>query len=125
MINKFQIFRCSHCGNIVEIVHGSGPIPVCCNVAMDALKDKTAEQEGNEKHCPVVTKTANGIKVEVGSICHPMDEKHFIEFIEVRSKDSVQRKYLQPKDKPEAYFDITGDDFEVREYCTVHGLWLN
>ncbi len=89
---------------------------------MELLKEKT-EDEGNEKHVPVVEKTGKGIKVKVSSVPHPMEEMHYIEWIELIADDRVYRKFLKPTDKPEAEFEIKAENIEAREYCNIHGLW--
>lgn len=117
-----QTYKCNVCGNIVEVLHvGVGQL-VCCGQPMELLKEKT-EDVGREKHVPVIEKVESGVKVKVGSISHPMEEKHYIEWIEVIADDRVYRKFLNPGDKPEADFKIEADKIEAREYCSVHGLW--
>jgi len=117
-----QIYKCNICKNIVEVLHiGIGEL-VCCNQPMELLKEKTQE-EGNEKHKPVIEKVENITKAKVGSITHPMEDEHYIEWIEVITKDKVHRKFLKPGDVPEADFEIVEDIVEVRAYCNVHGLW--
>jgi superoxide reductase len=81
---------------------------------------------GAEKHVPVLEKTEKGFKVKVGSVPHPMEETHFIEWIELRAGDEVCKKFLKPGDAPEAEFELEGadlSDVKAREYCTIHGLW--
>lgn len=122
MTKKDQVYKCSVCGNIVEIMHpGPGQL-VCCNQPMELLEEKT-EDTGLEKHVPITEKTENGIKVKVGSVEHPMDETHYIEWIEVIAGGKVLRKFLEPGEKPEAEFNLETDEFEVRGYCNLHGLW--
>ena len=117
-----QVYKCSICGNIVEVLHtGIGEL-VCCGEPMELLKEK-AEDVGQEKHIPVIEKTETGIKVKVGSIPHPMEEKHYIEWIEVTADGVTYRKFLKPGDKPEAEFEIKAGKIEAREYCSIHGLW--
>ena len=117
-----QVYKCNICGNIVEVLHiGAGQL-VCCGQPMELLKEKT-EDEGKEKHVPVIEITDRGIRVKVGSIPHPMEEKHYIEWIEIITFGKVFKKFLKPGDDPEAEFEATTDDFEVRAYCNVHGLW--
>ncbi len=89
---------------------------------MELLKEKT-EDEGQEKHVPVVEKTENGVKVKVGSVPHPMEEKHYIEWIEVIADGKAYRKFLKPGDAPEAEFCVAAEKIEAREFCNVHGLW--
>lgn len=122
MTEQKQIYRCNICGNIVEVLHlGAGQL-VCCGQPMELLEEKT-EEEGKEKHVPVIEGTETGIKVKVGSVPHPMEEKHYIEWIEVSADGEVYRKFLNPEDKPEAEFGIKAERVEAREYCNVHGLW--
>ena len=117
-----QIYKCNVCGNIVEVLHtGVGKL-VCCGQPMELQKEKT-EDDGREKHVPVIEKTESGVKVKVGSVPHPMEEKHYIEWIEVIVNGKSCRKFLKPGDKPEAEFMIKADSIEAREYCNVHGLW--
>ena len=118
-----ELYRCEICGNIVEVVHEGAPALVCCGKSMIKLDAKT-EDQGQEKHVPVVEETDTGITVRVGSIEHPMEDKHYIKFIEVLQKDKIIRKELKPEQAPEAEFCATKSDvMEVREFCTIHGLW--
>jgi superoxide reductase len=125
MTKKKEIYKCEICGNIVEVVHEGGGTLVCCGQPMNLQIEKT-EDEGQEKHVPVIEKTENGILVKVGSIPHPMEQKHYIEWIEVIANNWNYRKFLTPGDKPEAEFEIKyGTEMMVKEYCNVHGLWKN
>jgi len=122
MTKKLQIYKCEICGNIVEVLHeGAGEL-VCCGQPMVHLFEKT-EDEGNEKHVPVIEHTEKGIKVKVGEVTHPMEENHYIEWIEVIIDGRAYRKFLSPGDSPEAEFAINSEKVEAREYCNVHGLW--
>jgi len=122
MTKKLQIYKCEICGNIVEVLHeGAGEL-VCCGQPMVHLFEKT-EDEGNEKHVPVFEHTEKGIKVKVGAVTHPMEENHYIEWIEVIADGRAYRKFLSPGDSPEAEFAINSEKVEAREYCNVHGLW--
>jgi len=122
MTKKLEVYKCEICGNIVEVLHeGVGQL-VCCGQTMKLLEEKTEEQ-GKEKHLPVIEKIDSGIKVKVGSVPHPMEEKHYIEWIEVIADDRISRKFLSPGDSPEADFAIASEKVEAREYCNVHGLW--
>ena len=117
-----QIYKCNICGNIVEVLHtGAGEL-VCCGQPMELLQEKTADS-GQEKHVPVIEKTGNGIKVKVGETEHPMEEKHYIEWIEILANGKSYRKYLKAGDKPEAEFEIKTGKVIAREYCNLHGLW--
>lgn len=117
-----QIYKCNVCGNIVEVLHAGVGELVCCEQPMELLKEKT-EDVGLEKHVPVVEKTETGIKVKIGSVPHPMEEKHYIEWVEIIADGTTCRKFLKPGDKPEAEFEIKAEKIEAREYCNVHGLW--
>ncbi len=117
-----QIYKCNVCGNIVEVLHtGVGEL-VCCGEAMQLMEEKR-EDVGQEKHLPVIEKMENKVKVKVGSIPHPMEEKHYIEWIELEAKGKAYRQFLKPGDTPEAVFDVKPEKITVREYCNLHGLW--
>jgi superoxide reductase len=116
------VYRCRVCGQIVQVLHpGVGEL-VCCNQPMELLQEKT-QDEGQEKHVPVIEKTNRGFKVKVGSVPHPMEKKHYIEWIELVADNFRYRKFLQPGDKPEAEFCLQAKKISAREYCNVHGLW--
>ena len=117
-----EIYKCNICGNIVEVLHAGIGELVCCGEPMELLKEKT-DETGNEKHVPVIEKTEKGIKVKVGSIPHPMEEKHYIEWIEIIADGISYRKFLKPGEKPEVEFEIKAEKIEAREYCSIHGLW--
>lgn len=117
-----QVYKCKICGNIVEVLHTGIGTLVCCGVPMELLAEKISDV-GQEKHVPVIEKTANGIKVKVGSVPHPMEEKHFIEWIQIIADGKYCRKFLQPGQAPEAEFDIKAENISAREFCNVHGLW--
>lgn len=117
-----EIYKCDICGNIIEVLHAGVGGLVCCGQPMELLKEKT-EDEGQEKHVPVIEKTDNGVKVKVGSVPHPMEDNHYIEWIEILVDGTVYRKSLKPGEKPEAEFEIKSEDVHAREYCNVHGLW--
>ncbi len=117
-----QIYKCKICGNIVEVLHMGGGTLVCCGEPMELLQEKTADV-GLEKHVPVIEKTATGIKVKIGSIPHPMEDKHYIEWIQIIADGRSYRKFLKPGDTPEAEFNIQAENITAREYCNIHGLW--
>ncbi len=123
MTNLKQIYKCPICGNIVEVLHTGAGTLVCCGQDMELLAEKTRE-EGQEKHVPVAEKTEKGMKIKVGLIPHPMEEKHFIEWIECM--DCGSRKFLKPGDLPEADFCCCQEcSGKARAYCNIHGLWKN
>jgi superoxide reductase len=117
-----QIYKCDICGNIVEVVHSSVGTLVCCGHNMTLLQGNTVEAS-KEKHIPVVEKIEGGILVKVGAVAHPMEESHYIEWIEVHTANKVYRKELKPGDKPEAIFLLKEEIIAARAYCNLHGLW--
>lgn len=122
MTTQLQIYKCETCGNIVEVLHeGAGEL-VCCGAPMKLYKENDVDA-AVEKHVPVIEKVAGGFKVVVGSTLHPMEEKHYIEWIEVIADGKAYRAFLKPGDAPEAVFNIEAGEITAREYCNVHGLW--
>ena len=119
-----KIYKCQICGNIVEVLHAGGGELVCCGQPMDRLEEKTADSS-TEKHVPVIEKTGTGVKVKVGSVPHPMEEKHHIEFIEIIADGRIYRKSLKPGEAPEAEFCVKADNIQAKEYCNIHGLWIS
>ena len=117
-----QIYKCLVCGNIVEIIHtGVGQL-VCCGQPMELQVEKN-EDEGAEKHVPVVESVGDKVLVKIGSVEHPMIAEHYIEWIELITKARTYHKTLTPGEKPFAEFTINEEIVEVRCYCNVHGLW--
>ena len=122
MTEKNQVYKCPLCGNIVEVLHtGAGEL-VCCGQPMDLVVENTVDA-AKEKHVPVVEKTNDGFKVSVGSVPHPMEEKHWIEWIELRAGGKVYRQNLAPGDAPEAIFCVDAAEAQAFAYCNLHGLW--
>ncbi len=122
MTERLQVYKCEICGNIVEVLHtGVGEL-VCCGQPMKLMQAQTEEQ-GKEKHVPVIEKTDKGVKVKVGSVPHPMEEKHYIEWVALDTERGVFRKFLSPIEQPEAEFEIKEGILGTREYCNIHGLW--
>lgn len=117
-----NVYRCNVCGNIVEVLHVGGGELVCCGQPMELLKENTTDA-AKEKHVPVIEKTPDGVLVKVGSVPHPMEEKHYIQWIELIADGVVHRIYLKPGDVPEALFNVSGSNLVAREYCNLHGLW--
>ena len=123
MTKMLEIYKCGVCGNITMVVYASKGELVCCGQPMILQQEKTAD-EGKEKHVPVIEKTAKGIKVKLGSIPHPMEEKHYIQWIEVIAGDDLFVHALRPGQKPETEFFCAPDKgVKVRAYCNIHGLW--
>ncbi|MFC1984140.1 desulfoferrodoxin [Chloroflexota bacterium] len=119
-----QVYKCDVCGNIVEVLHAGKGELVCCGQPMELLQGKTADV-GLEKHVPVIEATDSGIKVKVGDVPHPMEEKHYIEWIEIIADGKSCRMFLKPGEEPEAEFDIKPQKVTAREYCNIHGLWTS
>lgn len=119
-----QIYKCNVCGNMVEMVHVGGGELVCCEQPME-LKQEKKEDEGQEKHVPVLEKTETGVIVSVGSVPHPMESEHYIEWIEVITEHRTYRKQLEPGQEPVAEFFLQAEHISARAYCNVHGLWKN
>ena len=117
-----HIYKCSVCGNIFEVLHVGGGEPVCCGKPSILLEEKNSDI-GKEKHVPIIRKTTKGILVKVGSILHPMEKEHYIEFIELIADGMVYKKFLKPGDKPEAVFEVKATKLMARIYCNVHSLW--
>lgn len=122
MAERMEVYKCEVCGNIVEILIGGKGELVCCNQPMKKMTENTVDA-AKEKHVPVIEKAGNGIKVKVGSVAHPMEEKHYIQFIELIVDGKLYRQFLAPGQAPEAFFEISGDKVTAREYCNLHGLW--
>lgn len=125
-----QVWKCNICGNIIAVVHKGADSLVCCGQPMELQQEKINE-EGTEKHLPVVEfgdcscgcSGCKSAKVKIGSVEHPMEEKHFIEFIEVIVDGKVNKVFLKPGQKPEAEFCCVKENIQARAYCNVHGLW--
>ncbi len=124
MAEKYGIYKCEKCGNIVQVLLAEKPPVMCCGKPMDRLVANTVDA-AKEKHVPVVEKIDGGYKVSVGSVAHPMTPEHWIVWIELVTENGtlIQRKFLDPSDEPQATF-LTGENKVIaREYCNLHGLW--
>ena len=122
MAERLQVYKCDKCGSIVEVLHGGGGTLACCSESMLLLEEKTADA-ATEKHVPVIEKVDGGYLVKVGSVPHPMEENHYIEWIEIIADGAAYRRFLKPGDAPEATFAIDAEQVTAREHCNVHGLW--
>ncbi|MBA4369768.1 MAG: desulfoferrodoxin [Desulfobacterium sp.] len=122
MAQKLEVYKCDVCGNIVEVLHAGGGELVCCGQPMKLMAENTVDA-AKEKHVPVIEKVGGGFKVKVGSVAHPMEEKHYIEWIEIIADGKTYRQFLKPGDKPEAVFNIDAKSVTAREYCNLHGHW--
>ncbi len=117
-----QIYKCEVCGNVTEMVHAGKGQMVCCGQPMVLMTPNTVDAS-REKHVPVIESTSNGVLVKIGSAAHPMEEKHFIEWIEILADGEVYRQYLKPGDSPQAEFCVRADSIQARAFCNIHGLW--
>ena len=117
-----EVYKCEACGNIVAVIHAGAGELVCCGSPMKLLVENTVDA-AKEKHVPVIEKIAGGVKVKVGSVAHPMEEKHYIEWIEIIADGKAYRQFLSPGQVPEATFNVEAGQITAREYCNLHGLW--
>ncbi|MBO6162892.1 MAG: desulfoferrodoxin [Eubacterium sp.] len=119
-----EFYRCKHCGQIIEVVQGTGVPVICCGEPMEKLIPGTSDG-AYEKHVPVIEVNGSIVTVSVGSVEHPMMEAHYIQWIALQTKEGFQRKVLKPGEAPKAVFALTeGDQVEAAyEYCNLHGLW--
>ena len=121
MTKTREVYRCTTCGNIVEVLN-PGAAMSCCGKPMTLLKENTTDG-ALEKHVPVIEPIEGGYRVKVGSVEHPMLPEHYIQWIELLTETGVLRHELKPGDKPEATFMTTAKEVIAREYCNLHGLW--
>lgn len=119
-----RFFICKHCGNIVAMVKSSGVPIMCCGEKMSEIVPGTMDSS-KEKHVPVYTIEGNTVNVAVGSVLHPMQPEHYIEWVSLQTRSGNQRKQLEPNDEPKVSFAITDGDevVAVYAYCNLHGLW--
>ena len=122
MAKQLEIYKCKKCGNIVEVLFGGAGTLVCCGEPMELMPENTADST-KEKHVPVIEKIDGGFKVIVGSTLHPMEEKHYIQWIELIADGKAYRQFLKPGEVPEAVFHVSAKTVTAREYCNIHGLW--
>ena len=122
MAEKLQVYKCNVCGNIVEVLNAGAGTLNCCGQDMVLLNENTTDA-AVEKHVPVATKSAEGWTVVVGSVEHPMMDTHYIQWIELIADGVTHIAFLNPGDKPQAFFPVKADKVVVREYCNLHGLW--
>jgi superoxide reductase len=120
--DRLSVFKCEVCGNIVEVLHVGGSELICDGRPM-ILQVENSVDAAKEKHVPVIEQTATGTLVKIGSVPHPMEEKHYIEWIELIADGQAYRQFLKPGDKPEAEFCVKPQKMTAREYCNLHGLW--
>lgn len=122
MAERLEVYKCDACGNIIEVLHGGAGELVCCGKPMNLLTENTVDA-AKEKHVPVVEKTPDGVKIKVGSVAHPMETEHYIEWIEIIANGKSYRQFLNPGEAPEATFKVDAENVTAREYCNLHGHW--
>lgn len=124
MAELMQIYKCDLCGNIIEILHGGAGELVCCGEPMNLLVEQDVD-ETREKHKPVISFEGETKTIRVGTIPHPMEENHYIMFIEAISPDKkyLKRKYLSPHEEPKLDLKCKCEKIIARELCNIHGLW--
>jgi superoxide reductase len=123
MAEKLSIYKCNKCGNVVEVVHGGPGALSCCGEDMVLLSENTTDA-AQEKHVPVIEKVDGGYKVSVGSVAHPMEDKHYIEWIElITASGKAYRQFLNPGEEPVAFFNVNDKKVTAREHCNLHGVW--
>jgi superoxide reductase len=125
-MKRNEIYKCAVCGNIVEMINVGGGKLVCCGEPMKLQKENTVDA-AIEKHVPVVKIAGNKVTVSVGTVVHPMEEKHYIQVIEIVKQGKViASATLYPGEKPEAVFTLKDTSgINAREYCNLHGLWVS
>lgn len=119
-----EIYKCSECDDIVEVVHEGKADLSCCGKPMVRQKEQTDEEGLSEKHRPVVKEQSDGAIIKIGALPHPMEKEHHIEWVEVITEGKLCRFALKPGDKPEVRSWLKDHSY-VRAYCNVHGLWKN
>ena len=117
-----EVYKCDVCGNIVEVLHAGPAALTCCNQKMTLMSENTVDA-AVEKHVPVIEVGADSITVKVGSVAHPMQDEHFIEWIELIADGTAYRRFRQPGMAAEAVFCLQADKVTAREHCNIHGLW--
>ena len=123
---EFGIYRCEICKSIVSAIESHQGELVCCGQPMKLLEEKTDEQEGKEKHVPIISVKGNKVTVKIGSVPHPMEEKHYIELIQIlRQEKIIKSARLYSGEKPEAEFCLENtENIKARALCNIHGLWI-
>ncbi len=119
---KLEVYKCELCGNMVEVLQVGGGELVCCGKPMTLVEANTTEA-ATEKHIPVIEETAEGYVIKVGSVAHPMQDEHYIEWIALCADGVTHRKFLEPGEAPEAVFTVKASEISAHAYCNIHGLW--
>ena len=122
MPKRLEVYKCEICGNIVEVVHSGAGALICCGKNMDRITENTTDA-ATEKHVPVIELAADSVTVKVGDVAHPMEDAHYIEWIEILVEDKIYRQYLQAGQPAQATFNLSATTVTARAYCNLHGLW--
>ena len=124
MKQQLEFYRCSRCGNLVELIEDAGVPLHCCGQPMERLTPNTTDA-AQEKHLPVVRRSEGAVEVSVGSAPHPMAEEHLIEWVALQTEQGTQRRCLGPQGQPACSFQLSQGDrpVAVYSYCNLHGLW--
>ena len=125
MTERLEMYRCEICGNLVQVILAGGGELVCCGQPMTLLKPNTIEDAALEKHIPVYIQRENGVEIQVGSVLHPMNDDHYIMFIESISEDRNRMKlqYLHPGQEAKMLLEQKIGKEKALEFCNLHGLW--
>ncbi len=119
-----DVYKCSACGNVIEVIYGVQSEIICCGKKM-VLMEANTNRAAPEKHIPIIEKEKNSLKIKVGETEHPMEDNHYIVMIEVIDGSYIHKKQLKFNDSPTAEFNIASDNIIARAYCNLHGLWEN
>ena len=122
MPKRLEVYKCQICGNIVEVVHSGAGALICCGKNMDRITENTTDA-ATEKHVPVIELADTSVTVKVGDVAHPMEDAHYIEWIEILVEDKIYRQYLQAGQPAQATFNLSATTVTARAYCNLHGLW--
>ena len=119
---RLQVYKCKVCVDMVEVLRAGAGSPSCCGQPMELLNENVTDA-AREKHVPVIERAPGAVKVKVGTVPHPMEAKHFIEWIELLADGKAYRQFLKPGEPPEAVFAVEARELRAREFCNIHGLW--
>ena len=122
MAKRLEVYKCSICGLMTEVVHSGAGSLICCGKNMDRMTENTTDA-ATEKHIPVIELGADTVTVKVGDVAHPMEDAHYIEWIEILVGDQVYRQYLQAGEPAQVTFNVSAAAVTARAYCNLHGLW--
>jgi len=122
MPKRLEVYKCSICGIIAEVVHSGAGSMICCGKNMDRVTENTTDA-ATEKHVPVIELSDGTVAVKVGDVAHPMEDAHYIEWIEILVEDKVYRQYLKAGEPAQVIFNVSAATVTARAYCNLHGLW--